>query len=144
MLFEGHIQSGVVKIEGEDTQYVNKLENRYPFVGSKIDWKEVPDSLDFNLMSLKASKVAYEITLKEGFNKIYNTIREMGYKDEYEIVIIGDNIFDVALRMSLGKLPQMYQELFELPQHTYIIPPDASWCINYTFEDYLYFGVAPK
>ena len=143
-LVQEGIQTGIIKIEEQDAQYVNTIERRFPFFGSKIDWDEIPSSLFFDLTSLKNNKNAHNSMLKEGFKTIYQTVLEMGLNEDQEIIIVGDSIFDIALRMPLGKLPELYWELFELPQHTYIIPPDASWCINFTFEHELFFGVAPN
>jgi len=47
------------------------------------------------------------------------------------------------LAMSIATLSECSGILFSYPQHAYVIPPDASWCVSVTMEDELWFGWAP-
>ena len=46
--------------------------------------------------------------------------------------------------MTIGTLLECFPEIFALPQHTYVLPETGSWCLNYTMEGQLFFGVAAK
>lgn len=137
------IQRGIIKIEKDD-QYFSILEDMYPVVGSGIAWDEVPDALFLDLEGLKENREVYDAALQKGFAEIIQRIQGLEIDEDQEVVVLGDNIFNVALRIPLKKLSDVYRGIFDLPQHTYILPPDASWCINFTFEHRLYFGKAPN
>jgi len=62
---------------------------------------------------------------------------------ETEVLFMGDSV-SFVLRMTLMTLSQYSPNLFSYPQHVYVIPEGGEWCMSYTFEDDLFFGLAPK
>lgn len=139
-LIEEEIQSGNIKLEDDD-QYFDMLGNRFPVGGTGIAWSKVPNHQYFNLLELKDDTDNYGKMLHESFQKIVSFLDQ---NEDQEVVIIGDGVLDVAIRVPFRKLIDLHYEVFTLPQHTYILPPDASWCINFTFEHDLFFGIAPS
>lgn len=137
------IQKGIVKFE-DDEQYFDNLQSKFPVVGNGIAWNKVANHLFFDLERLKDDQILYSKVLEESWLAIMQALRELEIDEMQEVIIIGDNVLDVALRIPVGKINALYKAIFDLPQHTYILPEDASWCINYTFEDRLFFGLAPN
>ena len=60
-----------------------------------------------------------------------------------EIVWTGDNT-NFGLCMTVETLLECFPALFSLPQHSYALPRDGSWCLNYVMEGELFFAKAPE
>jgi hypothetical protein len=68
---------------------------------------------------------------------------EAGVESAAHVVWIGDNT-DIALEMSAEALLEFFPVLFSFPQHSYVLPADGAWCLNYVLEGELFFAKAPK
>ncbi|UPG93765.1 hypothetical protein [Luteibacter aegosomatissinici] len=61
-----------------------------------------------------------------------------------EIVAIGDNFVNVAIRGNIEDVLEAMPMIAAFPQHTYLCPfPNPSWCASLTFEGDFYFAYAP-
>jgi hypothetical protein len=64
--------------------------------------------------------------------------------EERVVIAIGDSAMEEAVSLPLGVLRASIRDFLELPQHLYVLPEDASWCLSFTMEGDLAFGHAPK
>ena len=74
---------------------------------------------------------------------IHENILGTGINIKEEVIILSDGALENTYQCSLADICEIVAECLFLPQHTYIVPLDCSWCLNYTFEDYIYFAKSP-
>jgi hypothetical protein len=70
-------------------------------------------------------------------------LRDEGILTGEEVVWVGDST-DFGLCMTAATLLECFPRLFSLPQHSYALPRDGSWCLNYVMEGELFFARAPE
>ena len=121
-----------VKIHRENDFCFEKLEQNYPIGLNRIDWEEVDDKLfklveDQNKQGELFSQFLSEVETK------YPKIKDG------ELIVFGDDSINQAYQMSYETFKKMSMEFISLPQHTYILV-SSNKCLNYTFEDEMYFG----
>jgi hypothetical protein len=76
----------------------------------------------------------------EGF--IHECLDNLAITEEkLELLWLGDQT-DFGVKMNYPVLLEISALLFSYPQHSYIVPEDVSWCLNYTFENEMFFGKA--
>lgn len=129
---------GAFRIDPDAAKYVVRLQAMFPFVGSQIDWEKVPGAVS---RSVDASDTAaYRKQTKE---LISDARRLGGLDDETRIIVVGDSQLEVAIELSLRQFEDALDDFLDVPQHTYALAPDASWCLALTMEGYLDFGRSP-
>lgn len=67
-----------------------------------------------------------------------------GLGQDDRCVLFGDSVTEVAFELSFGDLLDLFPSIFALPQATYVLTADASWCFAYTFEGDMYFAKSPN
>lgn len=120
-------------VEDSSDKYFELLGQSYPTYGSKIDWGEVPNSIEE-----EADKENYIESCLEFFDKIC-----VKYCLNGNIIFIGDNAIDKAFKMPVDVLRRCLSTFLEIPQHHYIISEDYRWCIVFSMEGYMSFGFKP-
>jgi len=128
------IKSGDVVVEKSSDKYFAQLGTSFPTFGSKIDWEEVPGSVEENVKDDE-----YIESCLKFFTRI---CAEYGIKGR--VVLVGDSALSCALIMSVEVLKRCIKNVLEIPQHHYIFPKDFSWCISFTMEGDMTFGFKPK
>ena len=131
--------TGKIEILSSSDAFFRLLEKRFPVCGSKIDWEEVPGSVVRNT-GTDDSEVHFDEC--EAFAAA--TWQAEDISRDQTVVVIGDSSMNVALVMSIGTLTACLREILRMPQHTYILPKDASWVMVFTMEGDLCFGYAPR
>lgn len=128
-----------IAVEPSSDAYFALLQRRFPVRGSKIDWDRVPaarvrraDLADSEKYFEEASAFAEEVWSSEQLDPALL------------VVVVGDSAMKSALSMSLQTLRSCLPGILRMPQHTYVLPPDASWCMVFTMEGDLCFGHAPS
>lgn len=132
---EPEIALGKITISEENSIF-DKINNFFPFNGSSIDWANVPNSVDE-----KPDAEDYFVSARYFLEKI---IDKIALKDEDVIVVVGDSAVGVALTLTVGDLKKHLDALLTMPQHTYVVSPDISWCICFRMEGHMSFGLTPK
>jgi hypothetical protein len=122
-----------IVVDPTSHEYVDVVQRRFPFLGSKIDWDRVPRSQvrrvsDVTRFMDEAVAFTLEVMASERLDR------------EVQIAVIGDNAMDVTLRMSPSTFRRCLRTILDMPQHTYVLALDGAWCLVYTMEGDLCFG----
>lgn len=112
--------------ESEHASIVKKINEQIPFSGSKIDWGNLKNSINFGSESseLAILKMANEIKSITDENTIF----------------VSDSACDEAYSISAENLEKALRIFSELPQHTYIVPKSLTWIACISFEGDLDFA----
>jgi hypothetical protein len=143
------VATGSIQIVQDSQQFVSLISQNFPFVGSKISWSRVPDHIvsqvewqdDFSQTENKTEISTYADAILGFFD---NAMKATQSADNADIIVLGDSAMNIALHLSAGTLRKYLLDIVDLPQHTYVIPPDASWCLTFTLEGYMDFGFSPS
>lgn len=129
------IESHRIRELGDSSSFFAQLAKAYPACGSKIDWGQVPGSIE---------RVEEEEALQaEQFAKFFEEVVQR-FRLSGDVVYVGDSATDFALGGSLESMREMLPELLTVPQHHYLIGPDFSWCVCFTMEGDMGFGFRPS
>ena len=111
----------------------------------RIAWDKVATkrSADVLPQPMQVSSDDLQARLSEHRGRVRRWFAEAGVEPTQPVVWLGD-MTDIALQLSSGDLLDLFPVLFSLPQHSYALPPDASWCLNYVMEGELFFAQAPS
>lgn len=140
------IETGAIKVERENNQYFALIESKYPVCVNRIEWLWVQNHISGDVFPAEVSDTGItgeekEAKLCDWKNTIDKWLTSYGVKHSDEIILVGDG-GNATFRMSIAVLLDCYPLLFSLPQHTYVLPADAAWCLNYTMEGQLFLGKA--
>ena len=123
--------------------YFDLLEAKYPIGLNRIDWRGVPSHQVVDVLPMEDG---LEISFESHVHKLISSrvalveLLASGSVDASDSVIwIGDGC-DLCLHMTVGTFLECYVVLFASSQHSYVIPANAEWCLNYTLEGQLFFG----
>jgi hypothetical protein len=128
-----------ITIEASSTQYFSLLQARFPMRGAKIDWDR--------LTTAKVRRVHTsngEQYINDAMMFARETIETEQLDLTSQVVAIGDSAMDKSLKMPISTLLLCLPNIVAMPQHTYILATDASWCLAFTMEGDLCFGFAPS
>lgn len=123
---------GLLQIRNE-ASVVSSINERFPFIGSKIDWNSVPGSI------AKRFSSGDELVQRKSFLEDCLCDEEA----TLSIAIVGDGIMHFGIETSLSNIGCCLDDVLELPQHTYITTPLCEWCMVFTTEGDMCFGNAP-
>ncbi len=139
------VLGGDLRVMEQDAPWIELLRSRFPF-GCRVEWERVPG---VKLLAAPPDRVRFgsggdsPFSLEKHADAIRGFIRqqtsEHGIAPDVEVVILCDGV-PFALAMEVRHVILTCEVLFGYPQHVYVIPQDAEWCLNYTMEDDLYFG----
>lgn len=142
VLLDFAVANGEMKYETDSATYFDLLSKKFPVTYSRIDWTKVPDKESISVFQDKQlGMFDMKHHLEESMHFIQNLEPQIAKVDT--IILIGDNAVVGAYSMDFITLKKYFPYICMLSQHTYIIPTDAHWCLNYTMEDDLHFGFAP-
>lgn len=124
------LATGEVTLVDEDEPYYTKLASRFPWRFGRIAWDEAGVCISEHCTD--------ELVLERFFSRVRS---EIGYALVDPLIILGDNMY-FGVMTQWRSIVLVLGSITSLPQHLYVVPPDVSWCVNYTFEDDLYYGRA--
>jgi hypothetical protein len=130
------INDGEIIVADDLDRHFDEIWARFPFVGSKIDWNQVPDSFTIRIGASDWSETANKFIL--------HVIEQTCLKSSDFVIVLGDSAVDVVLQIATSVLPQSIISIASLPQHTYITNDVKDWCAVISMEGYMDFGFAPK
>ncbi len=133
---ENKICSSELHILASSESYFTNLEKHYPIKHNQIDWEK-----------LRIFEKSYEKNLTkqleiESFIKFFRLMSEK-YHLNGEIVWVGDSATDFAISGSIEVMMSCLNRILEIPQHHYFIGSNYIWCLCFTFEGEMFFGVKP-
>lgn len=140
------IETGAIKVERENNRYFALIESKYPVCVNRIEWSWIQNHVCGDVLPVEVSDTGISAEKKEAKLRdwritIDEWLRSYGVRSTDEIILIGDG-GNATFRMPVAVLLDCYPLLFSLPQHTYVLPSDAEWCLNYTMEGQLFLGKA--
>lgn len=124
--------------EAQAAHLVERVNARFPFSGSKIDWSALVDAEHVDLRGLPDEE--FLGTVHAAFSR---AAQVFGWSGSQKIYAIGDSLIDSVYELSLDDLFLALGPLLELPQHHYFVPSDVSCCVVVAMGGLLDFGRAP-
>ncbi|WP_429563833.1 hypothetical protein [Paraburkholderia sp. MM6662-R1] len=126
-----NFESGEVRVVGDSAVVFEKLANAYPASGSKIDWSQIPGSIE----CFEEEDDLQAVKFIEFFDEIVGKFVLTG-----EVIYIGDSATDFALGSTIESMRGILPELLVIPQHHYFTNSMCSWCMCLTMEGDMGFG----
>lgn len=120
-------------------RYAQAISKAFPTGINRIDWSKVPGAIS---TSITTGKVP-EARRQQLQQFLRDALLSVGVGESETIIWVGDST-EFVLEMSVATLSESIGILCSYPQHAYVIPSDARWCLNYTIEGEIYFGCAPE
>ncbi|MGV2913525.1 rhs-associated protein [Bacillus safensis] len=120
-----------VKVHKNPKIYLDLIEQKFDFAGSKIDWLQTNKhySKSSNHESLLSDALLFITELKEKY-----------LDNNLQVIYIGDNLTEFGYQFGLKHLKELLVYFLDIPQHHYFISLEGDWCICISFENDLDFG----
>ena len=116
--------------------YLNLLEQKFQFNGSRIDWSQIDRHM---------SEELNDEYLLAGLRQFISKIKENHLIDkEVELIYFGDSLTEYGYKFELRDIEQIIVHLLEIPQHHYFVPVQGDWCLCVSYEYYIDFGFSLK
>lgn len=129
----------LIRVKRNSIDEFELIERLYPIGQNRIEWGDVKYTIS------KKVDLSDEINAKVQILSFLQEVKEvLNVSDEILILVFGDEAIENVYEMPFYILESNVIDFFGLPQHTYVIPLNGSWCINYTFEDELFFGISNR
>ncbi|TWP23463.1 hypothetical protein ETU10_06970 [Apibacter muscae] len=113
--------------------YYNLINNKFPFVGSKIDFSKLKDT-QYKKLSIK-NKIGDCI-------EFIDEVLQIDRIDlNQDVIYLGDSLTENVYSFSLKNLDKIIPYILDIPQHHYILSEKMEWCIYISFENYIEFGL---
>lgn len=127
------IHAGSIEIVQDSSAYFSKLAECYPVLGSKIQWSKVPESIEQSEKSADLQLAAFSVF----FEKMVSLHNLSG-----RVIYMGDSAISFSLISFVEKFAKHLNTLLSIPQHSYFVAADYSWCIAFALEGDMSFGHA--
>jgi hypothetical protein len=130
------IASGDVEILRDQRYYQDILLASFPNYG-RIDWTAVPGAsfLDVGRSCENWPEPTYSLL---------KSLIESGEVHSGDVVIYTGDSCENDFLMLVSTFLKCCTRIVMIPDHHYLYPLTGEWCLNCTFEGYLYFGKAPR
>ena len=133
----------IAAIEGAE-RYFDVIEGKFPVGLNRIDWERHPQARIITVFRDELQERHSDETAL-ALSRVRDVVAGWFAAAEIDlaqsVVWIGDNT-DMGLEMSAACLLEVFPKLFSFPQHSYGLPKDGAWCLNYVMEGELFFGIA--
>jgi hypothetical protein len=122
------IDSGIIAVSDNSDYYFKVVASKFKTRLGRVVWE------DANLIwsSSESYESLYAVLLKIG--------DENSLFDKY-FHLFGDNLTHLVYKMPFNTLLDKFELFRQIPQHLFAIGEEETYCLNYTFEDDLYWGV---
>ncbi|MCM2988278.1 rhs-associated protein [Bacillus safensis] len=120
-----------VKVHKNPEIYLDLIEQKFEFDGSKIDWSQTNNhhSKNSNNESLLPDALLFITELKEKY-----------LDNNLQVIYIGDNLTEFGYQFELKHIEELLVYFLDIPQHHYFISLEGDWCMCISYENYLDFG----
>jgi hypothetical protein len=130
---KNELDSGYLTEVGPAEDIFGLLTKAYPLNGSKIDWKHVPDAIEWTAGDNSKQYIRFATFFGEMCSRFGLT---------GPVFYVGDSATDFALVGSVETMRRVLPVLIEVPQHHYFVGPNGFWCICLTMEGHMDFGAS--
>lgn len=132
------IRQATVVIHPDDALFYAHIKAKYPTDTFGIKWDKLPIHRSFEVKS--------GMSPEEHLDFIQAALRQFAVDANISpnetVYVLGDGVLTVALEMPYSVLVTHVCSIFQLPQHTYVIKNDYSWCFRCSFEGHVDYGKA--
>lgn len=130
------LRNGRLRVDNDFFGLLDKIWDRFPFVGSTIGWSSVPSSVSGGKVEGADSGLRFQ----EWFAAVAQTKGLGGIA-----CVVGDGPVELGIVGALPDVVDNLPALTDLPQHTYVMSyPDCEWCACLSFEGCMDFGYAVR
>lgn len=134
------IVAGRVVVHDSDDRWVSALRRTFPVSTSGVRWEALPN-VRHRAPEDPRVPIPDKADALRGFLLEFGSAAGLGQDDR--CVVFGDGATEIALELPFRDLLELFPLLFSLPQASYVLTPDATWCFAFTFEEEMYFGASP-
>jgi hypothetical protein len=127
------LKSGEVLYRPDPSLIFHEIVTRFPILAHRIDWNKIGH---FRLL-VHRSALEYENVITQFVESILWSLQ---MADDELLFAVFDGFTEGSLEIRSEVLRKMAHTFFSIAQHTYVVPKDYHWCLQYSFEGYLYFG----
>lgn len=141
-IVEVDLRAGLASTVEDVNPLFRTIERSFPTTGNRISWDGLSDVRRADVFPARSGgRHASEVQRRLEAHRatLAGWLESAGVAADVEVVWLGDDT-SMGLRMPLGLLLDRFPALFSLPQHSYVVPIDGIWCLNYVMEGALYFG----
>lgn len=126
--------SHVIKVDEQTDEVVKNIEENFVMGFSGIDWEQ--------------NEVIYSQKLDSDLEKYLDEAKIFLEKVRLlfpdfigeKVFIIGDNLTNLSYEMTFEYFLNTFDQFLSIPQDIYIWFADSKKCINFSFENEVYFG----
>lgn len=126
-LLRADISSGRLEEAADFAEVFSHLASVFPVSGSKISWSKVSGSIE------KTRDSCGEL---EFFDELCGKFFLKG-----PVIYVGDGATDFVLRGGVDVMRDVLLLLIGIPQHHYFIDSEYHWCMCFTMEGHMAFGM---
>lgn len=144
--FAAEIEAGVFLLIDDTDSFFQKIGERFPIGLNRIAWDQIPKKQHIEIRPLESGSIAAEEVEKKLANQrqvVAEWLESEDVSRDEMVYWVGDDT-SAALRMSVESLLRYFPGLFSFGQHSYVVPENASWCLNYVMEGELFFAISPN
>jgi hypothetical protein len=134
------IRLSTIVVHPSDASFYAKIKAKYPTHTFGIKWNELPFHRSFGAQPGR-SPDQKTILLQGALRQFAEDAKISPNENVY---VIGDGVLTVALEMPFSVLLTHAVPIFIMPQHTYLLKQDYSWCFRYSFEGHIDYGQAAQ
>lgn len=129
------LSSGRLSVVAGAEPWFAVLRRRFPEGHNRIAWERVEGARQLCVLDGNRQITSAELRslLSERGAAVSRWFDEEGIDVRSPVLVLGD-MAEVALRMTVADLVRLFPVLFSFPQHSYALPSDGSWCLNYEME----------
>ena len=137
--------SGRLSIVNDPDALFARLGERFPIGLNRISWEKVAIRQRIEVVPVPRPIASDELRVMLSQHKadVQRWLDQAGVEPRTQVFWIGDST-DAALAMSRQDLVEFFPVLFSFPQHSYALPDDGSWVLNYVMEGELFFAEAEE
>lgn len=120
-----------IKVIKNPETYLNLIEQKFEFDGSKIDWLKTTKHY--------GKKSNNESVLTDA-GLFITELKEKNLNNNVRIMYIGDSLTEFGYQFEIKDIEKILVYFLDIPQHHYFIPLEGDWCLCISYENYLDFG----
>jgi hypothetical protein len=121
------------------------IESNFPVGLNRIMWDRVKLKQVIDVLPSPRTISSDELRalISDRLSEVKDWLARARVSPTQSLIWIGDDSAD-GLRMDVPALLEHLPYLMSFPQHSYVLPENGAWCLNYVMEGQLVFGFSAK